>query len=514
MSAVLAARHLTKHFPGVKALDGVSFELERGEIHALCGENGAGKSTLIKLLGGIHPKGSHEGELLVDGAPVAFDGPASAEAAGIAVIHQELALVPELTVAENLFLGRLPRRGFRVDWNRLHTETAFWLERVGVSLSPETPVESLGVGQKQMLEIARALSKKSRILILDEPTAALAEHETRTLLDLLRQFRREGVSCIYISHRLEEVFALADRITVLRDGRSVYLSKTSETNRETLIRHMAGRDIPKSDRASSPETRRAAFAQNAVPRLEITGLRVTDPAAPEDAPAVLEGIDLSVHAGEIMGIGGLMGAGRSSLLMHLAGAWGRRTGGKVRLDGADLAPTSPADTLKRGLALVSEDRRRYGFIPGQSIGFNLSLSSMGEIQRGWIRSEQETPRNRAVFHELGIRAPGLETGVSVLSGGNQQKTVLGRVLLAGPKVILLDEPTRGIDVATKEEIYVLIRKLALTGVGIVLVSSELPELINLSDRILMLREGRPSGVFPRGASAETLLAAAMSPPTP
>jgi D-xylose transport system ATP-binding protein len=514
MSAVLAARHLTKHFPGVKALDGVSFELERGEIHALCGENGAGKSTLIKLLGGIHPKGSHEGQLLVDGAPAAFDGPASAEAAGIAVIHQELALVPELSVAENLFLGRLPRRGFRVDWNRLHRETVFWLERAGVSLCPETPVESLGVGQKQLLEIARALSKKSRILILDEPTAALAEHETRTLLDLLRQLRSEGVSSIYISHRLEEVFAIADRITVLRDGRSVYVSRTADTDRQTLIRHMAGRETPESAAVSSAETRAARGAPRTAPRLEITGLRVADPTAPENAPAVLEGIEFSVGAGEILGIGGLMGAGRSSLLMHLAGAWGTRTGGKVRLDGEELSGSSPAGTLKRGLALVSEDRRRYGFIPGESIGFNLSLSSMREIQRGWIRTSLETTRNRAVFDELGIRAPGLETGVSVLSGGNQQKTVLGRVLLAGPKVVLLDEPTRGIDVAAKEEIYVLVRKLARTGVGIVLVSSELPELIRLSDRILMLREGRPSGFFPAGTPAETLLAAAMSPPTP
>lgn len=514
MSAVLAARHLTKHFPGVKALDGVSFELERGEIHALCGENGAGKSTLIKLLGGIYPKGSHEGELLVDGAPVAFDGPAQAEAAGIAVIHQELALVSELSVAENLFLGRLPRKGFSVDWSRLHKETAFWLARVGVSLSPETPVETLGVGQKQMLEIARALSKKSRILILDEPTAALAEHESRTLLDLLRQFRKEGVSSIYISHRLEEVFSIADRITVLRDGRSVYLAKTSETDRATLIRHMAGREIPNPDTAPSPERQIARGAHNTQPRLKITGLSVADPAASADAPAVLHGIDLEVHPGEILGIGGLMGAGRSSLLMHLIGAWGKRTAGKVLLDGKELAATNPADTLKRGLALVSEDRRRYGFIPGESIGFNLSLSSLGEIQQGWIRQSTETRRNRTMFHELGIRAPSLETGVSVLSGGNQQKTVLGRVLLAGPKVVLLDEPTRGIDVGAKEEIYALIRKLALTGVGILLVSSELPELIQLSDRILMLKEGRPCGVFQRGASGETLLAAAMSHSTP
>ncbi len=431
----------------------------------------------------------------------------------------------ELSAAENLFLGRLPRRRLGIDWVRAHGEARRWFEKLGVHIAPEAPVHSLGVAQKQMLEIARALSKNSRILILDEPTAALSESETRTLLKLLDALRSQGVACVYISHRLEEVFALADRISVLRDGKSVFSAPAAQTNRPTLIRHMAGRDLETADapeRRSSPPppaTPTAPTTLEAPVRpaalLRVENLSVTGPESPTDTPPFLQEITLEVQPGEILGLGGLMGAGRTSLLMHLAGAWGRRVRGSVQLEGSPLCEGPTSAVLRRGVALVSEDRRRYGFVGAQSIGFNLSLSSLSKVARGgFLHGPSEWERNQTMFRRMDIRAPGLDTPVGVLSGGNQQKSVLGRVLLSSPKVVLLDEPTRGIDVAAKAEIHALIRTVAAAGAGVLLVSSELPELRALSHRILMLREGRLSGTFQADTPAETLLAAAMGQLSP
>jgi D-xylose transport system ATP-binding protein len=500
MPALLEARAITKRFPGVTALRAVSFDLRPGEIHALCGENGAGKSTLIKLLSGLHPAGSYEGELHLDDRVAQFLSIADAQRHGIAVIYQELALVPELSIAENLFLGSEPWRGLLIDWEKLYTEARVVLARVGLELSLETPVGQLGVGQQQLVEIAKALSKQTRILILDEPTAALAEREVETLLSLLRDLRSRGIACIYISHKLDEVFAIADRITVLRDGTTISTHDTVATSKNGVIRDMVGREI------------NDLFPRIVTPPgdvlLRVAGLSAA-PAA--SAPARLHDISFDVRAGEVLGIGGLMGAGRTELLMHVFGAWGVRLGGQVEIGGQPLAENSPVAALASGLALVSEDRKRYGLILERDIGFNLSLSSITRLRRGLLVDEEaEVQANQKFFSSLRVKAPSLETAVGTLSGGNQQKVVIGKALMTGPRVVFLDEPTRGIDVGAKLEVYELVNRLTAEGKAVVLVSSELPELMGMSDRIIMLHEGRIGGEFTRPeATPEKLLAAAM-----
>ncbi len=501
---VLRAENVTKKFPGVVALRDVSFDLRAGEIHALCGENGAGKSTLIKLLSGIHPHGSYEGRLEAGGEEAKFDGVADSTRAGIAVICQELALVEEMTVAENLFLGSEPKRagGLLVDWPRVYREAASLLSKFEVKIDPAARVRDLGVGQKQLVEIVKALAKEGRVLILDEPTAALAEHEVQILLNILRDLKRRGIACVYISHKLEEVFAVADRITVLRDGATIVTKAASATGKTEVIRHMVGREI------SDLFPRRASVPGEVV--LEVAGLS----AGPDSAGGqALEGIDFELRAGEVLGIGGLMGAGRTELLMHLFGCWGRRRAGKVTLLGRDTQGAGPSELLKRGLALVSEDRRRYGLVLERDIGFNLSLASLAQFTRlGLLNQRAERRRNDELYEALKVRAAGMATPVGKLSGGNQQKVVLGKVLMTEPKVVLLDEPTRGIDVGAKLEIYELVNRLTETGKAVILVSSELPELIGMSDRILMLHEGEPGGMFARAeATQERLMQAAMGP---
>jgi D-xylose transport system ATP-binding protein len=504
---LIEARGITKRFPGVIALRDVTFDLQPGEIHALCGENGAGKSTLIKLLSGVHPHGSFEGELRVDGAPAQFRGIADAGRAGISVIHQELALVDPLSVAENLFLGVEPRRGPFVDWARLRARATELMERFELRLDPDLPLHSLGMGPRQLVEILRALGRDSRVLILDEPTAALTETEARVLHATLRDLRRRGVACIYISHRLGEVLDLADRITVLRDGATVGTMARAETTEQELIRRMVGREL--ADLFPAAPARVGAGPVGRL--LEVKGLSVCP--ARGEAP-FLRDVSLHVGPGEILGVGGLMGAGRTELVSHLSGAWGVRAGGTVELAGDFVHFADPEAAVGSGVCLVTEDRRRLGAIPEASIGFNLSLSSLREVARaGIIRSGEEAVRNRAMFDALGVRAPGLDSLISGLSGGNQQKVLLGRSLLARPRVLLLDEPTRGIDVGAKAEIYRIVRDLTTRGCGVILVSSELPELLGMSDRIVVLHAGRVSAEFTRAeATQERLLAAAMGHP--
>jgi len=491
-SVVLRAEKIVKKFPGVVALKDVSFDLRAGEIHALCGENGAGKSTLIKLLSGIYPHGSYEGDLFINGQPAKFRSLAGAERAGIAVIYQELALVNDMTVGENIFLGSEPRTtGGLIDWHKVQREARLLLQKFKVEIDPGTPVAKLGVGQKQLVEIVKALSKNSQILILDEPTAALAEHEVLILLEILRDLRNRGIASIYISHKLDEVFAISDRITVLRDGSSVGTE---------IIRHMVGRGIidlfPRH------------LAKPGATVLEVEGVTVTNPHARGN---FLSDISFSLRAGEVLGIGGLMGAGRTELLMHLFGVWGGRQSGTVWLEGRELRGCKPDEIIRRGMVLVSEDRRRYGLILDKAIGFNLSLSSLRSLtSHHLIDREVEFERNNRVFQSLRVKAPTMEALVGKLSGGNQQKVVVGRALMTEPRVIFLDEPTRGIDVGAKLEIYEIINQLTDAGKAVVLVSSELPELIGMSDRILMLHKGRIGGEFSRAeATPEKLLAAAM-----
>jgi len=498
---ILAAAQLIKRFPGVIALKGVSFDLFPGEIHALCGENGAGKSTLIKTLSGIHPAGSYEGTILVENKPVVFQNSKDANRAGIGVIYQELALVPEMTVAENVFLGSEPLRHGLIDWDKMLLEAKQLLDRFGLDINPEATIQSLGVGRRQLVEIAKALSKDTRVLILDEPTAALTEQEVAILLDILRDLRRRGIAMIYISHKLDEVFSIADRITVLRDGQSIITLEAPKTDKNEVIKYMVGREI------TDLFPRRASAA--GAPLLQVRNLNVL---ASTRGPAILRDISFEVCAGEVLGFGGLMGAGRTELLMHLFGALGVRQMGEVVLDGRQLLKGNrPPDSVREGMVLVSEDRKRYGLVLDQPIGFNLSLSSLWRVvKRLLINEPAETIRNKQMFDSLRVKAPSLATTVGSLSGGNQQKVVLGKALMIEPKVIFLDEPTRGIDVGAKLEVYELVNRLTTSGKAVVLVSSELPELMGMSDRIIMLHEGAIGGEFTKAeATQEKLLAAAM-----
>ena len=498
---VLQTEKITKKFPGVVALKDVSFDLRAGEIHGLCGENGAGKSTLIKLISGIYPYGSYEGEFFVHGQLAKFRSLADAQNAGIAVIYQELALVNDMTVGENIFLGSEPRtpRGL-IDWHKVYHEARVLLRKFNVEIDPSEPVAKLGMGQKQLVEIVKALSKNSNILVLDEPTAALAEHEVLTLLDILRDLRSRGIASIYVSHKLDELFAVCDRITVVRDGASVVTLKTEQATKAQIIEHMVGREI--GDLFPRRRSKPGAAA------LEVEGLNVADS---DSGRRVLADISFSLRAGEVLGIGGLMGAGRTELLMHLFGAWGTRLRGSVRLNGRELRARKPQEVIRRGMVLVSEDRRRYGLIVDKTIGFNLSLSSLAKLTKHRLIDQGlEFQRNNHFFQSLRVKAPTLEALVAKLSGGTQQKVVLGKALMAEPLVIFLDEPTRGIDVGAKQEIYEIINQLTDAGKAVLLVSSELPELIGMSDRILFLHEGRIGGEFDRDeATQENLLAAAM-----
>ncbi|MGH2928309.1 MAG: sugar ABC transporter ATP-binding protein, partial [Solirubrobacteraceae bacterium] len=420
---LLEARGVTKRFPGVVALKDVNFAVRAGEVHALCGENGAGKSTLIKLLSGVHRAGSYEGELYVDGKLAEFSGVGDAQRAGIAAIAQELALVPALSVAENVRLGDWPVSGGLVDWHEARRDAGEWLKKLGLDVDPDLPVEKLGAGQRQLVEIAKALRKKARVLILDEPTAALAESEAQRLMELIRSLRKEGIGIVYISHRLEEIFGIADRVTVLRDGTTVSTRPAAKATREVLIRDMVGRELGDLFPRRAPHPGPVRF--------EARGLGAEGP----NGVRRLKEISFSVRAGEVLGIGGLMGAGRTELLMHLFGAWGERKEGELLVDGAPLAGRAPWDALAAGLSLVSEDRRRHGLIIDQSVGFNLSLSTLKALTPGWlIDSHEERILNERDRADLRIKTPSLDARIGGLSGGNQQKVLVGRARRSSPKV--------------------------------------------------------------------------------
>jgi ABC-type sugar transport system ATPase subunit len=490
---ILEMRNITKDFPGVRALDGVTFQVRRGEIHALVGENGAGKSTLMKILSGLYPHGTYGGDIVIDGEEQRFSTVRDSEKAGVAIIYQELALVKQMTIAENVHLGSEIRRARGiVDWNATYQDTARVLKEMNLELNPATRVIDLGVGEQQLVEIAKALSKDARLLILDEPTAALTESETETLLRILNSLRERGVTCIYISHRLREVTRIADRVTVLRDGRSIVTDDKVAMPEERMIRSMVGRDLstlfPRRERARGATV------------LEVRNWTVADPVTGD---LVCDDISLEVRQGEILGIAGLMGAGRTELVMSLFGAWGKRRSGEVRVHGRPVHVTSAEDAIRAGFALVSEDRKRFGLVLGMDVKENSTLASLRRISRlGVIDRNEEIRTSDRYVKELRTKTPTLEQKVRNLSGGNQQKVVLAKWLLTAPKVLFLDEPTRGIDVGAKVEIYNIMNDLVDRGVGVVMISSELPEVLGMSDRIVVIHEGRITGAFERQDATE------------
>lgn len=499
-NVVLYAEKITKTFPGVKALSEVSFDLAAGEVHALCGENGAGKSTLIKTLSGIWASGTYEGAFFVDGKEADFQGIKDAEASGIAVIYQELALVNDMTVAENIYLGHEPTKAGLIDWNKMYQDATALLRRFKIDIDPTLRVGDIGVGKQQLVEIVKALRKESHILILDEPTAALTEQEVDILIGMLRDLKTKGIACIYISHKLDEVFTISDRITVLRDGKSIKTLDTSDTDQAEVIRAMVGREIE-----DLFPRRQGTLGES---MLEVKGLSVK---GAQDA-IDLKDISFSVRRGEVLGLGGLMGAGRTEVLMHIMGAYGQREAGSVILKGKPYAGKTPQAAIDSGMALVSEDRKRFGLIIEQSNNFNFSLSSLSSVSTFWgkVDVNKEFRKNESISKQLRVKAPSLEVLTGTLSGGNQQKVVLGKALLSEPEVIFLDEPTRGIDVGAKLEVYELINRLTDEGKAVVIVSSELPELMGMSDRIVMLTEGRVGGEFSKGQfNQEALISAAI-----
>jgi len=499
-SPLLSAHDITKDFPGVRALSGVSFDVKPGEIHALVGENGAGKSTLIKILAGVYPHGSYAGELLLAGKAARFRSTKDAETAGIAVIHQELALVKHMSVGENIFLGDEPGRIGIVDFDSIHHESEKLLRQLGVDLNTRMEVAGLGVGHQQLVEIARAMRKKSRILVLDEPTAALAEHEVEALMSIMRDLRAKGTGLVYISHKLDEVLSIADRITVLRDGRTVASETIAKWTRESVVRAMVGREL------------RDMYPKRSVKPMEVVmQVRHLSVRHPElRSRMLLDDVSFEVRKGEILGVAGLMGAGRSVLLSTLFGSSPAQWTGTIEIGGSGRIFNRPAHAIRNGLAFVPEDRKRLGLNLMSSVLHNLSMAHLRSYSSGGVLDEAaEFKDTSRIAGELGIKTPSLNVAAETLSGGNQQKIVLGKWLLNPPAVLLLDEPTRGIDVGAKAEIYKLMVELAGRGMAVIMASSELPEILGMADRIVVLRDGRISRTMDRReADSEKIMEAA------
>jgi D-xylose transport system ATP-binding protein len=485
---LLEMRNITKTFPGVRALDGVTLDLFPGEFHALVGENGAGKSTLMKVLSGVYPYGSYDGDILVEGQVRQFQRVRDAEEAGIAIIFQELALIRDLSIGENIFLGREPHRFGIIRWEELYRRARSLLDELHLPLDPRTPIGQLGIGQQQLVEIAKALSQDARILILDEPTAALTDSEVETLFKILDRLRQRGVGMIYISHKLDEVFRLSDRITVLRDGQTVSTELTTELDEPRVIARMVGREVGDIFPQADHERGQTIF--------EARKITVEDPNI--SGKMLVNQVSFSVRRGEVLGIAGLMGAGRSDLLMAIFGAHAGRVTGEILIEGRPVRINSPGDANKHGIGFVTEDRKRFGLVLDQTILNNMTLAALNRMSGRFITHDgEEAVAGKSAMSDLRVKAPSVYTVTGTLSGGNQQKVVLAKWLLTNPRILFLDEPTRGIDVGAKQEIYAQVNKLARAGLAIVLVSSELPEVLGLSDRVLVLHEGCVTGEFTR-----------------
>ena len=502
--SVLSMRGISKAFPGVRALDDVSFSVRVGEVHALLGENGAGKSTLCNVLSGVFA--DYDGSIEFDGQPANIHSPKDAQSLGIGMIHQELNLVPDMSIADNIFLGREPRtRLGTIDRATMIRRSRELLGELGMRLEPRRLIRNCRIAEQQLIEVAKALSLNVRILVMDEPTSALADAEVRLLFDVIRTLTARGVAVIYISHRLEELAEIADRVTVLRDGHAVGTRDMASATRQELIAMMVGRPL------GELFPRVAATESDAEERLRVSGLTLRGDAA--IGRSSLHGVDVTVRAGEIVGLAGLMGAGRTEVVEAIYGAFGEHlVRGQIWVDGRPFRPRSPRHAIRRGLALVAEDRKAQSLVLGNTVKFNASLAALKAFRR-WFTVDGR--RERAAVAEqvkaLRIKTPSLTSTVANLSGGNQQKVVLAKCLLTHPSVLLMDEPTRGIDVGAKAEIYALMSELASRGAGILMVSSELPELLAMCDRILVLCEGRLTAELSREeATQERILEAATA----
>ncbi|MFK7735069.1 MAG: sugar ABC transporter ATP-binding protein [Pirellulaceae bacterium] len=497
---VLEARGISKAFPGVQALDQVDLKLQAGRLTALLGENGAGKSTLMNVMAGV--LSSDEGELILQGEPVRFASPRDAIDHGIAMIHQELSLVPDMTVAENIFLGREPlRRDRLIDYRELNRRARHWLELLDLEVPPTELVGRLRVGQQQLVEIARALAGDVRVLIMDEPTSAITEHETKVLFQRIDDLKREGVSIVYITHRLEELDRIADDIAVMRDGCMIGTAEMGELTQEEMVRMMAGREVKSSVRSSSAKIEDEAF------RAENISLKHPTRAA----DYLVDDVSFHVLKGEVLGIFGLIGAGRTELLECIFGLHSGECTGAISVNQQRVTIQSPRDAVRSGLALVPEDRKRDGLVLSMTVEENASLASLGRTERfGLLNRRSEEEHVRPFIDRFRVKSPSLRELIVNLSGGNQQKVILAKWLATDPTVLMLDEPTRGIDVQAKSEIYSLINELTAEGLAVVMVTSELPEAMAISDRILVLCEGRLAAEFDRkNATDEQILAAAL-----
>jgi putative multiple sugar transport system ATP-binding protein len=497
---ILEMKNIVKTFPGVKALNNVNIQVEKGEIHALCGENGAGKSTLMKVLSGVYPYGTYEGDILFDGEVCQFKDINESEEKGIVIIHQELALIPELSIAENIFLGNEQASRGVINWPHTVTEAKNLLAKVGLQDPPLTLAEDIGVGKQQLVEIAKALSKKVKLLILDEPTAALNEEDSENLLNLLLEFKKQGMTSIIISHKLNEISYVADNLTVIRDGQSIETLSLAkgEVTEERIIKGMVGRDLENRYPPREPQIGDTIF--------EVKNWNVDDPL--HAGRKLLKDINLKLRKGEIVGIAGLMGAGRTELAMSIFGkSYGKNITGQLIKDGKEIKLNTIREAIDNGLAYVTEDRKTYGLILFDDIKQNISLTSLDKRSKNKVIDKNlEIIEAENFRKKMKIRTPSIMQKAGNLSGGNQQKVVLSKWILSEPDILILDEPTRGIDVGAKYEIYMVINELAAQGKAVLVISSELPELLGICDRIYTLGEGSITGEVPiEEANQEVLM---------
>ncbi len=485
---ILDVQNVTKQFPGIIALDDVSIQFKRGEIHGLCGENGAGKSTLMKILAGVYPYGTYEGTVLYEGQELKLVSSSiqKARSEGIAIVYQELTLVPDMTVGENIFLGKEITENGVINWDKTYAETQKILNHYKLEVNPHDVVKHLGVGKMQMVEIAKALSENAKVLILDEPTSALTEAEIDKLMEILRSLKDKGITCIYISHKLEEFFRITDAITVLRDGKTVTTQPTNNFSLESLVKNMVGREMKERFPHSTRKPDGVIF--------EVQDLHAIDPEEPSHK--LLNGVTFELKRGEILGIAGLMGSGRTELVTTIFGEFGKVTKGKMFLEGKEITIKSAKDALNIGISLVPEDRKAQGLVLIQTILNNLSLPNLYSFSKPWrINKNQELKSSLQQVKNLSIKISNIENQVDSLSGGNQQKVVIGKWLMTVPKILIMDDPTRGVDVGAKYEIYKLMNELAEKGVSIIMISSELEEVLGMSDRIMVMHEGHSNGTL-------------------